>query len=92
MVWSRARIQATHDKFVELGIESPFVIMSGRNCNLDIAGRYIRLPHLGVEGHKTLGNWYTTLLNAHGHPIAHYGALDAGLVGDQTGPIVRFLS
>jgi len=24
VVWSRARIQATHDKFVELGIESPF--------------------------------------------------------------------
>ena len=23
-VWSRARIQATHDKFVELGLESPF--------------------------------------------------------------------
>jgi mycothiol S-conjugate amidase len=24
VVWSRARIQATHDKFVELGLESPF--------------------------------------------------------------------
>lgn len=24
VVWSRARIQATHDKFVELGIDSPF--------------------------------------------------------------------
>ena len=24
VVWSRARIEATHDKFVELGIESPF--------------------------------------------------------------------
>jgi mycothiol S-conjugate amidase len=24
VVWSRARIQATHEKFVELGIESPF--------------------------------------------------------------------
>ena len=40
----------------------------GSNCNLDIAGRYIRLPYHGTEGHKTLGNWYTTLLNAHGNP------------------------
>jgi hypothetical protein len=60
-----------------VGKESPFLIMSGAHCNLDIAGRYIRLPYLGNEGHKTLGNWYTTLLNAHGNPIEHYGDLDA---------------
>ncbi|MBI1246722.1 DUF1552 domain-containing protein [bacterium] len=59
-----------------VGSESPFLIMAGDNCNLDIAGRYIRLPYLGTEGHKTLGNWYTTLLNAHGNPIEHYGDLD----------------
>ena len=59
-----------------VGSESPFLIMAGDNCNLDIAGRYIRLPFLGNEGHKTLGNWYTTLLNAHGNPIEHYGDLD----------------
>ena len=59
-----------------VGSESPFLIMAGENCNLNIAGRYIRLPYLGNEGHKTLGNWYTTLLNAHGNPIEHYGDLD----------------
>ena len=59
-----------------VGSESPFLIMAGDNCNLDIGGRYIRLPYLGTEGHKTLGNWYTTLLNAHGNPIEHYGDLD----------------
>ena len=52
------------------------VIMSGRNSKLDIAGRYIRLPFHGTDGHKTLSNWYTTLLNAYGSPIKHYGDLD----------------
>ena len=58
------------------GSESPWVVMSGKNCNMDIAGRYIRFPRLGIDGHMTLGNWYTTILNAHGNPIKHYGDLD----------------
>ena len=77
-----------------IGLESPFVIMSGNNCNLDIAGRYVRLPVLGVEGHKTLGNWYTTLLNAHGNPIEHYGDLDLEMARKklpQTGAIQQFM-
>jgi hypothetical protein len=78
-----------------IGIESPFLIMAGNNCNLDIAGRYIRLPFLGTEGHKTLGNWYTTLLNAHGNPIEHYGDLDLEMARKklpQTGAIKQFMA
>lgn len=77
-----------------IGLESPFVIMSGKNCALDIAGRYIRLPFLGVEGHKTLGNWYTTLLNVHGNPIEHYGDFDVEMARkklDQAGPIKQLM-
>lgn len=76
------------------GIEWPFLIFSGRNAKLDIAGRYIRLPHYGEEGHQTLGNWYTTLLNAYGNPIEHYGDLDVALEKmklEQRGPIEQFL-
>ncbi len=78
-----------------IGLESPFVIMAGNKCNLNIAGRYIRLPYLGNEGHKTLGNWYTTLLNAHGNPIEHYGDLDLEMARKklpQTGPIHQFMT
>ena len=78
-----------------LGIEAPFVILAGRNCRLDLAGRYIRLPYHGTEGHKTIGNWYTTLLNAHGNRIKHYGDLDLEMARrklHQTGAIERFLS
>ncbi len=77
-----------------VGSESPFLIMAGRNCNLNISGRYVRLPYLGNEGHKTLGNWYTTLLNAHGNPLEHYGDLDPEMSRKklhQTGPIKQLM-
>ncbi len=74
--------------------EAPMVIMTGKNSRLDIAGRYIRLPFHGTEGHMTLGNWYTTLLNAYGNPIEHYGDLDLTMQRKrlkQTGAIDRFM-
>jgi len=74
--------------------EAPMVVMTGKNSRLDIAGRYIRLPFHGTEGHQTLGNWYTTLLNAYGNPVEHYGDLDLTMQRKrlkQTGAINRFL-
>lgn len=76
------------------GIEWPFIVFSGRNSKLNIAGRYLRLPHYGEDGHRTLGNWYTTLLNAYGNPIEHYGELDVALEKmkrHQKGPIAQFI-
>ena len=81
----------------ELGICEASVgdlILAGKNCNLNMTGRYIRLPYHGTAGHKTIGNWYTTLLNAHGNPIKHYGDLDLEMSRqklDQTGAIKQFL-
>ncbi len=69
------------------GTEFPFVVLSGSNSRLNIAGQYIRLPYWGAENHKTLGNFYTTLLNAYGNPIKHYGSFDMALKHDQSGPI-----
>jgi hypothetical protein len=74
------------------GTEWPFIVMSGKNAKLDIAGKYIRLPHYGKEDHKTLGNWYTSILNAYGNPVEHYGAIDTGLAHmDQKGAIKQLL-
>jgi len=76
------------------GTEYPFVILAGDNARIDLRRRYIRLPNYGHPGHRTLGNFYTTLLNAYGNPIEHYGALDTGLNKfghGQTGPIKQFL-
>ena len=77
-----------------VGSEAPFLIMSGSSCNLNMSGRYVRLPFLGNEGHKTLGNWYTTLLNAHGNPVKHYGDLDLEMSRkkfDQLGSIKQLM-
>ena len=75
------------------GTEWPFIVMSGKNTKLDIAGKYIRLPFYGKEGHKTLGNWYTSILNAYGNPIEHYGDIDTGLTHlNQEGAIRQFMA
>jgi hypothetical protein len=77
-----------------VGTEYPFVVLSGKNAKLDIRGKYIRLPNYGEPGHKTLGNLYTTILNAYGNPVKHYGDLDSGLTRfgiEQTGAIKQFL-
>ena len=74
--------------------EAPMVLITGKNSKLDIAGRYVRLPFHGTEGHKTLSNCYTTLLNAYGNPIEHYGDLDLTMQRNrlkQTGAIDRFM-
>lgn len=76
------------------GTEAPFIMVAGDNCALNMLGRYIRLPYHGTEGHKTIGNWYTTLLNAHGNPIEHYGDFDLEMDRkklDQKGAIKQFL-
>jgi hypothetical protein len=75
------------------GTEVPFIILAGDKVKLNMARRrYIRLPNYDEEGHKTLGNWYTTILNAYGNPIKHYGDFDVSLKIDQEGPIPQFLS
>lgn len=75
--------------------EAPMVIMTGSKSKLDIGGRFIRLPFHATEGHKTLSNWYTTLLNAYGNPIEHYGDLDLEMSRkkmNQTGAIKQLLA
>lgn len=74
------------------GTEYPFVVMAGDNTPLNLGRRYVRLPFWGREGHQTLGNLYTSVLNAYGNPIKHFGVLDPALTGDQTGPIAQFMS
>ena len=73
------------------GSEWPFVVLAGDNTRMDLGRRYVRLPAYGQSGHKTLGNWYTTLLNAYGNSVNHYGSPDVGLKIDQLGPIPQFL-
>lgn len=74
------------------GTEFPFVVLSGANTKLALGNRYVRLPYWGKPGHKTLGNFYTTVLNAYGNPIKHFGDPDTSLKLEQTGPIKEFMA
>ncbi len=77
------------------GFQWPFVIFSGKNVNTHLHGRYLRFPGYANEGHQTLGNFYTTILNSAGNPIPHYGSLDPKLEAlkvPQIGPIKQLLA
>ena len=68
-------------------LEWPYVVIGGCGGKLNIPGRYIRYPKYGEDGCRTIGNWWTTLLNAFGNPIEHYGNED--LVLKQNGNSYR---
>jgi hypothetical protein len=69
--------------------EWPFVVVGGRGHKMKMAGRYLRYPKYTNEGHKTIGNWYNTILQANGGPSReHFGQLDAKLKDlDLRGPL-----
>lgn len=65
----------------------PYVVLGGCSGRLNIPGRYIRYPEYGTDDCRTIGNWWTTLLNAYGNPVEHYGNED--LVLKQNGVSYR---
>ena len=74
--------------------EWPFVVIGGNGGRLNITGRYLQYPSYGNDGHRTIGNWWTTWLNAFGNPIEHYGNLDLAMQKNgipQTGPLSELM-
>lgn len=43
----------------------PFIVVGGKNHGLKTGGRYLRYPGYKQTGHKTIGNWYNSILHAH---------------------------
>ena len=75
--------------------EWPYLVIGGTGGRLNIAGRYVRYPKYGADGHRTIGNWWTTWLNAFGNPIEHYGNLDLELQKNgmpQQGPLAELMA
>ena len=62
----------------------PFVLIPGKNTGLK-GGHYIDFPHYMQEGHREIGNLYTTLLHAAGDKRAYFGIHDAMLKGKSRG-------
>jgi len=70
--------------------EWPFLILGGCGGRLNIPGNYIRMPDYGLPGHGTIGNFYTSILNAYGDHIEHFGDPDFELEREglpQRGPV-----
>lgn len=62
----------------------PFVLIPGKNTGLK-GGQYIDFPHYMQDGHREIGNLYTTLLHAAGDKREFFGVHDAMLKGNATG-------
>jgi len=73
----------------------PMVVLGGCSQRMKLPGRYIQFPGYGKKNHKTIGNWWTSVLNAFGNPIEHYGDFDPVLMKgglDQEGPIPELIA
>lgn len=76
-------------------LEWPYIIVGGCSGKLNIPGRYIRYPKYGDKGCRTIGDWWTTLLNAYGNPIKYYGNEDLELKQgglSHAGPLAELIS
>lgn len=73
----------------------PFLIVGGCGGRLTIPGNYVQMPGYGQLGHQTIGNFYTSILNAYGDPIEHYGDVDFELKTQglpQEGPVPELMA
>jgi hypothetical protein len=71
----------------------PVVLLGGMSGRLKPGGRYLQLPEYGAAKHRTLSNFYLTLLEAAGKPRDTFGVPDNGLRDiDQSGVIGELLA
>lgn len=82
------------DKHHSLANEWPLLLFGGNfNGRLKSTGRYLQYPDYGKNGHRTIGNFLTTIVQAAGLPDQHFGHLDLGLNDiDQEGPLHELLA
>jgi len=73
--------------------EWPVVLLGGLAGKLKPGGRYLQMPFYGARKHRTLANFYLTLLQAAGKPRDKFGVPDTGLRDiDQSGVIGELLA
>ncbi len=75
-------------------LEWPFIVVGGSKHKLKTAGRYLRYPAYGRNGHKTIGNWYNSILHASGVKTQpHFGQTDPNLKDiDLRGPLTELMA
>ena len=72
--------------------EWPFLLVGGGGPKFKSTGRYIQYPGYGKDGHRTIGNFYTSLLHAAGEPAEQFGQIDLNLDKNiQQGPLPELI-
>ncbi|MEZ6142308.1 MAG: DUF1552 domain-containing protein [Zavarzinella sp.] len=73
--------------------EWPVVLLGNLGGKIAKPGRYLELPGYGQKNHRTLANFYTTLLHSVGKPVDSFGMEDIGLKDiDQKGIVPELLA
>ncbi|MSR51159.1 MAG: DUF1552 domain-containing protein [Gemmataceae bacterium] len=73
--------------------EWPVVMLGNLGGKLKKGGRYLQLPQYQSAKHRTMANFYLTLLEAVGKPRKKFGIMDPGLKDiDQTGIVSNLLA
>ncbi|MFN3151353.1 DUF1552 domain-containing protein [Bremerella sp.] len=73
--------------------EWPMVVLGDLGGRLNTRGRYLCYPRYGETGHRTVANFYTTLLHAAGAPRDRFGQRDPQLDHlDQDGPLDELMT
>lgn len=73
----------------------PYVVVGGCSGKLKLPGRYLRFPEYGEPGCRTIADWWTTVLNAHGNPVGFFGNEDLVLKQNgvsHAGPLTELLA
>lgn len=74
--------------------EWPMLVLGNLGGRLKAGDRFINVPKYGEKGHRTVAGFYTTLLQAAGVQVNHFGQQDPELKGAvvQAGPIGELLA
>jgi len=88
IVWMSDSAEEHHGQ----GMQWPLVLVGNLGGKLKTAGRYLQFPNYGAQGHRTLGNFYLSLLQAVGDKREKFGDADPGLKDiDTAGPLTEIL-
>jgi len=75
------------------GTEWPMILIGNLGGRLRTAGRFLEFPHYNTNGHRTLGQFYLSLLHAVGDRRERFGEPDSGLRDiNTTGPLTEILA
>ena len=89
IVWMSDSAEEHHGQ----GMQWPMVLVGNLGGKLKTAGRYLQFPKYGEKGHRTLGNFYLSLLHAVGDKREKFGESDPALKDiDTAGPLAEILA